>query len=113
MFSLLNGVVGIDENKVFAVELWCRQRSESVLAAEFVLSAGKRIKFLLPNCGVGSEANHGLAADFMLSAANHVFDAELCCPHRIRCSVPNCVLRSESGVRCGICVVRSEYGFPC
>ena len=67
-----------------------------------MLSAGKRIRFPLQNCGVGSEANRGLAAKFVLSTANHVFDAELCCPHGIKCSVLNCILRSESGVRCRI-----------
>jgi hypothetical protein len=32
----------------------------------------------------------------MLSAVNQVFIAELCYPQRIRCSLPNWVVRSES-----------------
>lgn len=78
-----------------------------------MLSPGKRIRFSLSNCGVGSEANHGLAVKFVLSAANHVFDAELCYPQGIKCSVLNCVLRSESGVRCQICIVCRDSGVHC
>jgi hypothetical protein len=36
------------------------------------------------------------------SAGNLVFAVELCCPQRIRCSLPNFVFCSESGVRCQI-----------
>jgi len=28
--------------------------------------------------------------------------SNLCCQQRIRCSLPNCVVRGESGVRCRI-----------
>jgi hypothetical protein len=46
----------------------------------------------------------------VLSAANRVFAAELCCPQRIGSSLLNCVVRSESGVRCRIGVVGRESG---
>jgi hypothetical protein len=49
----------------------------------------------------------------VLSTANQVFAVELCIPQWIRCSLSNCVFCRESGVRCRICVVRSELSFCC
>jgi hypothetical protein len=49
-----------------------------------------------------SSANQVFATVSVLSAANQVFAAELCCPHRIRFSLLNCIVRSKSGVRCQI-----------
>jgi hypothetical protein len=83
--------------------------SESDVRCRFVLSA----------------ANEGYPSKFVLSAANQGFAAELCCWQRIRCSLSNCVVRSELGVccrnyvvgresavRCCFCVVRVELGVP-
>jgi hypothetical protein len=36
---------------------------------------------------------------------------KLCCLQWIRFSLPNCVVRSDAGVCCRICVVCSEYAF--
>jgi len=38
----------------------------------------------------------------VVSAANQGFDAQLCCPQRMSGSLSNCVVRSESGVRCRV-----------
>jgi hypothetical protein len=45
-------------------------------------------------------ANQVFAAEFEFFAANKMFAAELCCPQRIGSSLLNCVVRSESGLRC-------------
>jgi hypothetical protein len=37
----------------------------------------------------------------------------LCISQGIRCSLPNCVVRNESGFRCQICVVHRESGVHC
>jgi len=36
-----------------------------------------------------SAANQVFAEEFEMSIANQVFAAELCCPQRIMCSLPN------------------------
>jgi hypothetical protein len=54
-----------------------------------------------------------LVLDWPILGENKVFAAELCCPQRIKCSLPNYVFRSESGVRYRTCVVRSESGVRC
>jgi hypothetical protein len=35
----------------------------------------------------------------------------LCCAHRIKCSLPNCVVRSESGLRCRIVLSAANLVF--
>lgn len=42
-----------------------------------------------------SIVNQVFAVEFMWSVVNEVFAAELCCPQRMRCSLPNCVVRSN------------------
>ena len=54
-----------------------------------------------------------MVLDWPILGENKVFAAELCCPQRIKCSLPNYVFRSESGVRYRTCVVRSESGVRC
>jgi hypothetical protein len=97
----------------------------------------QRIKCSLPNCVVRSES--GLHCRIVLSVANRVFTAELCCPERIwcslsnlgcpqriRCSLPNCCgpqrMRGSLPNSCcpqrikGLlsnCVVRSDSGVCC
>ena len=73
-----------------------------VFAAEFVMSAAIQVfaaELVL------SEANEGFADKFMLSTGNQGFAAELCSPQRIRCSLLNSVVRSNSGVRYRIYMV--------
>jgi hypothetical protein len=114
-------------NQVFALELCILQRIRCSLSnCVFRSESGVRCWIVL------SVENQVFPAEFMLSAVNQVFAAELCCPQRIRCLqrircslsnlcypqrirclLPNCVDRRESGVRCWICVVRSESGFRC
>jgi len=60
-----------------------------------------------------NELKKNLSNELVLFAANQVFAVELCCPQRIRFSLPNCVVRSESGVLCRICVVHSASGVRC
>ena len=60
---------------------------------------------------VWSEANEGFAAQFVLSTGNQGFAAELCSPQRIRCSLPNFVVRSNSGVRYLIYMVARNLVF--
>jgi hypothetical protein len=43
-----------------------------------------------------NELKKNLSNELVLFAANQVFAVELCCPQRIRFSLPNCVVRSES-----------------
>ena len=82
------------ENQVFAAE-FVLSTANQVFAAEFVLSAESRVRCRI----VLSVPNQVFAAEFVLSAVNQVFAAEfmlnLCCLQRIRCSLPNCVVRSE------------------
>jgi hypothetical protein len=53
----------------------------------------------------------GVGCRIVYSIVNQVLATELCSPQRIRCSLPNCVVRRESSVRCRLGVARSELGF--
>jgi len=79
-------------------------------------------EFLLPNCvfrresGVRcrivlSATNQVFAAKFVWCTENQVFIAKICCPQWIRCSLPNCVVRSVSGFRCQIMLSASIQVF--
>ena len=57
--------------------------------------------------------NQIFVVKFVLSATNQVFSSELCCPQRIKCLLPNCVVCSESGFRSWICIAHSESGVRC
>ena len=89
----------------------CVAYSELVFTAE--LCCPHRIRCSLPNCVVCSES--GVHCPIVYFTVNQVFSAEfccrkrirfsllnLCCPRGIRCSLPNCVLHSKSGVHCRI-----------
>jgi len=109
-------IVYFAANQVFSAEFYCPQRIRFLLLN---LCCPQQIRCSLPNgvfCSesgvccriVLSAVNQVFAAEFVLSAGNQVLAAELCIMQQIRCSLPNCVVRSESSVRCQICVVRSE-----
>jgi hypothetical protein len=69
-------------NPVFTIEfMW--SAGNQVFAAEFVMAA----------------ANLVFLAEFVWSVENQVFTVKLCCPQRIKGSLLNCVVRSESRVR--------------
>ena len=61
---------------------------------------------------VYSTANQVFVAEFVLFVVNQVFALELCILQRIRCSLSNCVFRSESGVRCWIVLSVENQVFP-
>ena len=114
-FSLLNVYSAM--NQVFPAELCCLQ--QWVFAAELCVSSEL---VSLPKCVFCSE--WVFAAELCVSSesisllncvvcSNRVFAAELCIPQGIRCSLPNCVVRNESGFRCQICVVHRESGVHC
>jgi hypothetical protein len=67
--------------------------------AKWTCVVRNELVFVATNYVVYSEST--FAAEYMLSVA------------RIRCSLPNCVFHSESGVPYQICVVSSESCVPC
>ena len=130
--SLPNCVVSSES--AFAVELCCLQRMSFRCWIYVVRSeSGVRCRMCVVRnksgvrcwiCVVRTESGFcywifvvrsesGFCCRIVLSTANQVFAVELCIPQWIRCSLSNCVFCKESGVRCRICVVRSELSFCC
>jgi hypothetical protein len=83
----------------------CVVRSESGVCCRICVvrsESGVHYRICVRCRSVLSAAIQVFATEFVWSAANQVFAAELCCPRWIRCSLSNCVVRNESGVRCRI-----------
>ena len=84
--SVCYGIVLSIANQVFCVELCCPQRFR--FSAEFVVlsNSGVRCQICIVRCRI------------VLFIVKQVLATKLCSPQQIRCSLPNRVVRYESGV---------------